>query len=109
VRFSGLTRDGGRLNGRVGLSGVRGNPLTEELFVKEDGVRSPPRFSLAGAVARGDSGRGSDGRLNLGRFTDGAGPGPTDLLKLGPLCLDGVGGTPVLRFVTSSLFPCHNA
>lgn len=87
-----LILDDGRLGGRVALSGVRGTPpLAGMLLENADGVRRAVRFNFGGE-ARGDSGRGRDGRLNLGLFTErgpGPAPGPTDLLKGG---LEGVGG-----------------
>ena len=88
--------------GRVGVRrGVRGTLFPPGvLFENADGVCIPLRFSLEGGAMRGDSGRGKEGRLSLGRAAEGL--GPTDLLKFTPLGLDGVGvgGGPAFRLDT---------
>lgn len=90
---STLRREGGRLvDVRDGaLTGLRGRPFELAALEAPDGVRNPVRLNFEGGGPRGDSARGSEGRLTgRGVRTAGLRPGPTDLLKL--MGREGVGG-----------------
>ena len=106
---STLILDGGRSDNREGVfNGLRILPFKPDpggcTLLAIDGLLNPLKLSfgavvpVGAGVARGDSGRGRDGRRTRGRGTDW---GPTDLLKLAGIDgRDGVGGVVTVRFVT---------